>query len=344
VNDLTEAFDQIAADGAGYYLVSFLPQPGNTDGAWHAVSVATRTRRLHVKSLPYYLAPVEAREDQLPIRMREALHAESSDDGLRVAAHAWLFPDRPSAISTGAFVSEVSWEDRRHRPESGSRLRLFAEVVEDTTGAVVGAQLEELQWTSGNDGAERAHWQMVTPVYPGAYTLKVVGIDVASGRTGSKAFSFLVHPMDKDALRFSGVVLADGCLSSQQEAARRHNLLNPLQLDACELKPTPDVLFRTDHAPTVLVRIYPPNEKLARHIVESWKAHAIVDDLRVEKDVTQLEIVSGGVRGLAALGHVNLSQMNLAPGKHTLKVVFEFEDAASKLRQVSVDTAFTIAP
>ena len=344
VNDLLEAFEDIAADGAGYYLVSFRPQPGNTDGAWHPVSVATRTRHLHVKSPLFYLAPAEAKEDQLPSVMIKALRAGPSDGGLTVAAHAWLFPDRPGAVSSGAFVSEVTWEDREHPPASGSRLRLFAEVIENTTGTVVGASLEEMRWSAGVNEPERAHWQTVSPVYPGTYTLKVVGMDTVSGRTGSKEFSFLVHPMDKNALRFSGIVLADGCLSSQEEAARRRNLLNPLLSGACELKPTPDVGFRANQTPTVLVRIYSPNEKLAKHIAEGWTAYAIVDDVPRERGATQLEIAPDGVRGLAASGQLKLSQMNLAPGQHSLKVVFEFQDAASKARHVSVDSTFTIAP
>ncbi len=344
VNDLKDAFDDIAADGAGYYLVSFRPQPANTDGAWHPVSVTTRTRHLHVKSPLFYLAPVEAKEDQLPSVMREALHEGSSDEGLNVAAHSWLFPDRPGAVSTGAFAAEATWGDREHPPSSGSRLRFFAEVIESTTGTVVGASLEEMKWSARGSEPEHAHWQTVTPVYPGSYTLKVVGMDIASGRSGSKEFSFMVHPMDRNALRFSGVVLADGCLSSEEDAARRRNLLNPLLSGACELKPTPDVRFSADQSPTVLVRIYSPDEKLAKRIAESWTAYAIVDDVPREQGATQLEIAPDGVRGLAASGQLRLSQFNLTPGQHSLKVVFEFQDATSKSRQVSLDTAFTIAP
>ncbi len=249
---------------------------------------------------------------------------------LNVAAHAWLFPDRPGAVSTGAFAAEATWGDREHPPSSGSRLRFFAEVIESTTGTVVGASLEEMKWSAGGSEPEHAHWQTVTSVYPGSYTLKVVGMDIASGRSGSKEFSFHGPP---DGSECSAVQRSrfwrTGVFLRARRMRRGDATCSTLLLSgACELKPTPDVRFSADQSPTVLVRIYSPDEKLAKRIAESWTAYAIVDDVPREQGATQLEIAPDGVRGLAASGQLRLSQFNLTPGQHSLaKLCSEFQDA-----------------
>jgi hypothetical protein len=144
VIDLKDAFNQIAEDAAGSYVVNFIASPNEADGAWHPVSISMREPHLQVRGPGYYEAPIARNTAQLPNGILKALEGGGSHAELQVAAHAWLFPDSRSGIHNGALAAEVEWIDKSHAPGIGSRLQVFAELVNDATQATAGRGLKKV--------------------------------------------------------------------------------------------------------------------------------------------------------------------------------------------------------
>ena len=339
-SDLKDAFDKIARDAAGSYLLTFEPRISEADGSWRSISVSTRMPNLRVKSPRFYLSPFEATDRQIPDSMKSALESGEALSGLTVSAHAWLFPDGVGA-HTVVFAAELAWAASAP-PGPGSRLRLFAELINESTNTEVGSWFEERDWPTGENQPSHIHWQREAQIYPGAYTLKVVGMDAASGITGTSAFAFLAHPMGGAALRFSAVVLSDDCLSVNEQAARRRNLFDPLSWEGCELAPTASAHFKSNQILTVLVRLYPPDEQFSRLILKQWSAYAIVDGTAGQRESSPLQIKSAEIRGLVASGKVILNSLNLTPGLHRLTVVFEFPVDNRAKHQIPLSAEFTL--
>lgn len=339
--DLRDAFSQIAADAEGTYLISFHPDLNETDGAWHPVSVSLRDPDLRVRGPGFYEAP-SISTAQLPGGMLTALQRGGSFSELGIATHAWLFPDSRSGIDNVAIAADVEWIDKVQTPKDGSRLQLFAELINENTNAVAGSWYEEREWASAGGSPLHFNWQREVPVYPGSYVLRVFGMDTVSGKMGAGEFSFWARPQDGGALRFGTIVLADGCASARERKGTRTNLLDPLLWDGCELMPSPEAIFNSRQSPTILVHIYPPNEQMTKMILREWKASAVVDG--EDGKTAALPIVSADVRGLAAFGKVTLSSFNLPPGPHQMSVIFEIPVVNGEKRRVSLKTKFFIQP
>jgi VWFA-related protein len=342
--DLKDAFDQIAADAAGSYLVSFQAHPNEADGAWHPVSIRVRTPHLRVRGPGFYEAPVAMGTTQLPDGMKRELQLGDHSLDLMVAAHAWLFPNSRSGVHTGVFAAELEWSDKDRAPAIGSRLQIFAELVNETTNSAAGSWYEERDWPAEGGKPSAIHWQKEAPIYPDSYALKVIAMDAASGKMGATTFAFMAHPLDGQALRFSGVVLADGCVPAQEQAANRQNLLDPLLWKGCELNASPTARFKSSQNLTVFVRLYPPDERFSKIITKQWKAYALVDSAAGQAKTWPLQIASAEVRGLVTLGEVSLSELHLKPGPHQLTVVFEVPTDNWGKHRIPLNGEFSIEP
>jgi VWFA-related protein len=343
--DLDQAFKQIVADESGYYRITFQPHPDEKDGTWHPVSISVRLTDLRVKGSHYYLAANETNADteQIPDQIKKAIEANRTLSGLDVSAHAWLFPGA-GGVHTGALAADLNWPSKDLPQVPGSFLKVFAQLINDSTGAPVVSWYEEGKWSAKAGQASVFHWQRETSIYPGAYTLHVIGMDSASGKMGSSAYSFLAHPLEEAALRFSGIVISDDCLSANELNASRRNLFDPMLWDGCVFAPAPAISFKSIQNPTVLVRLYPPNEQFAELITKQWKAYAVVDGMENQGQISPLSISPAEVRGLVASGRMMLSKLNLKPGPHQLTVVFEFTANNWKRRQIPLNTEFSIEP
>ena len=340
VSDLKDAFDHIGADAAGYYVVSFQAHPNEANGTWNPVSVSVRMPHLQVKGPHYYVAPFERNAGPIPADMKKALRSSERLAGLEVAAHAWLFP--ASDVHTGAFAAELTWADGEGAPRAGSRLRIFAELTNDSTQGIAGSWYEERDWPSDGGLPLSIHWQREASLFPGAYTLRVIGMDATSGKIGTGTFAFLARPLSGPALRFSAVVLSDECLSASEQAKMRRNLFDPMTWEGCKLAPSPAAHFKLSQNPTVLVRLYPPDEEFSKLIIKQWKACAVMDEDTGRGKSVPLSITPAEIRGLAAWGKVRLSEMHLSPGPHQLTVVFEFHGDDSRKQRIPFTTEFWI--
>jgi VWFA-related protein len=340
--DVEDAFKQIAADDAGYYLVTFQPHPDEADGAWHPVSVSMRSPDLRVRGPRYYLASIGTNTEQIPAAMKDALQSGGGTVGLQIEAKAWLFPH--GEVHTGTLGADLNWTAKDSGPGPDSRLQIFAELLNDTSDEPVASWYEETNWSASGNKPAGFHWQREVPIYPGAYTLKIIGLDKASGKLGRTSYSFVAHPLGGTALRFSEIFLSDKCLSASELNVSRRTLFDPLLWNGCELAPTSEANFNSNQEPVILVRLYPPDQQFARLITKQWRAYAVVDDVAGLGRALPLSIASAEVRGLVASGTLKLSEMGLKPGAHRLTVVFEFPSNKGGRRLIPLNTEFSIKP
>ena len=170
--------------------------------------------------------------------------------------------------------------------------------------------------------------------------LRVTAMDTASGKIAFGSRTFTARPLDVPAFRFSGIVLADACLPVHEQATGRKSLFDPLLLKGCKLVPAASARFRSDQNVRILTRIYPPNEKFSRLVLAQWKTYAVVDDA-LDK-ATELRITAAEVRGLNVSGILQLNRLDLAPGKHSLTVLYVLPTHGSKSQKIPLRTEFSI--
>ncbi len=337
-SDMQDAFADIASDGTGYYQIAFQAKPIELDGGWHPVSISVRAPNAHIRGPGYYLAPVAESRRQIPISIAEALKQETSTTRLDAAAHVWLFPDA-QGVHTGVMAADLSWPTKNEGAAQSSRIQIFAQLFDDSMGRVVGSWLSERDWKMTAGQYQTAHWQREATLYPGSYTLRVMAMDSASRRIGTREYSFLVNRSNGPAIRFGAIVIADRCLE-EEEREGRSNLLDPLLLDGCLLAPPASAGFSLNQKPTVIVRIYPPNEKVGALILKQWKAYAVVDS----GPPVNLAITSADIRGLVASAPLTLSNLNLKPGTHRIRVFFEVPAAGGYAYPIALNSQLTVSP
>jgi hypothetical protein len=333
-----DAFLHIATDGAGYYQISFQAKPTELDGGWHPVSISVRAPNAHIRGPGYYLAPVAESRRQIPISIAEALKQETSTTRLDATAHVWLFPDA-QGVHTGVMAADLSWPTKYEGAAQSSRIQIFAQLFDDSMGRVVGSWLSERDWKMTAGQYQTAHWQREATLYPGSYTLRVIAMDSTSRKIGTREYSFLVNRSNGPAIHFGALVIADRCLD-EEEREGRSNLLDPLLLDGCLLAPSASAGFSLNQKPTVIVRIYPPNEKVGALILKQWKAYAVVDS----GPPVNLAITSADIRGLVGSARLTLSNLNLKPGTHPIRVFFEVPAAGGHAYPFTLNSQLTISP
>ncbi len=336
VAGVKDAFEHIDADANGYYLVSFEARAQEGGGTFSPFSIEVRRPHLDVKGPRYYMIPSRGMSTQMPADMKAALQSSQNQKGIRVAASSWLFPDQGSA-HWGVLAADLTWLDGT--PPAGSRVKIFAELINGSMHGLSATWFEEREWPSEGSSL---HWQKDGSIWPGSYTLRVTAMDTRSGNVAVGTRTFMARPLEGPAFRFSGIVLADACLSSAERDGERQNLFDPLVWSGCKMAPRADAQFKSDENVDVLVRIYPPGEKISQLVLKQWKAYAVVDDMLDE--AAEMEFSAAEVRGLSATGVLPLKGFRLGAGEHRLTVLLVIPGQNSKEHRIPLQTTFTIAP
>jgi hypothetical protein len=338
VNDLQDAFKHIAADAAGYYLVTFEVHPAPHEGSLHPFSISTRFSHLKINGPRFYLAPHDPLAGPLPADMKAALDVPANRTGLSVLVQAWLFPNQGS-VHWGVFAADVRFQ--QGTPAPGSHVKIHAELVNDSMAGVADAWSEEREWPV-RGSTHTLHWQREGYIYPGSYTLRVTAMDIASGKISMAEDTFLARPLNAPAFRFGAIVLADRCLPDGEQQTVRRNLFDPLRWEGCKLAPAASGTFRANQSPLLLLRVYPPDARLAEIVVNRWKAYAVVDD--ADDKAVKLQISAAELRGLTVTGKLPLENFKLAPGQHDLKVLFTMPGRNATTQVLPLHTKFSIVP
>ena len=337
-NDLEDAFKRIAADAAGNYLVTFEARPNTHEGSLHPFSIATRFSHVKIKGPRFYTTPHEPLAGPLPAEMMATLDVPADRTGLNVLAQAWLFPNQGS-VHRAAFAADVRF--KQGTPAPGSRVKFHAELVNESIGGIAETWYEEREWPAASS-ALPLHWQRESYLYPGSYVLRVTAMDTVSGKIARATDSFMARPLNVAAFRFSAIVLADGCLPQSEQQTMRRNLFDPLRWDGCKLAPAAAAHFRASQTPLLLLRVYPPDPKVAELVKKQWRAYAVVDD--ADDKAIELQISAAEVRGLTVTGKLPLAALNLRAGPHNLRVLFSVPGEKDNTQVLPLHTRFSIEP
>jgi len=339
VDDLQDAFKRIAADAAGYYLVTFEAHPNSDEASLHPFSISTRLSHFKVKGPHFYLAPHDLLAATVPADMKAALEVPANRTGLNVLAHAWLFPKQGS-VHWATFAADVRFP--QGAPAPGSHVKIHAELVNDSIAGIADAWSEEREWPAPGSRHPPLHWQREGYLYPGSYTLRVTAMDTASGRIGEASDTFLARSLEMRAFRFGPIVLADSCLSEAEQQTMRRNLFDPMRWEDCKLAPPAAGTFGSNQSLLLLLRVYPPNLELGKALVKRWKAYAVVDD--AQDKAVKLQISAAEVRGLTVTGKLPLESLHLKPGPHNLTVLLMAPARTGSTQVLAPHTRFIIEP
>jgi hypothetical protein len=171
-----DAFEHISADEAGYYLLSFEARAEESGGTFNAFSIKVNRPHVQAKGPRYYLVPPDATTSQMPADMMAALQSPQNQKGIGIVANSWLFPDQ-GTVHWGVFAADLNWLEGA--PPKGSRVKIYAELINDSMHGISGTWLEETEWP---EQSSTLHWQRDGRVYPGSYMLRVTAMDTASGK------------------------------------------------------------------------------------------------------------------------------------------------------------------
>lgn len=334
-SDIQEALSNVAADAAGYYQITFLPNFQQTDGAWHPISVSVPRRNVRLHGPSYYLAPISESQQRIQSTMLAALENKSAPR-FESSAHAWLFPDS-GGFHTTVMAADFVWPTNAGTPPSGRNLQIYAQLANESRGQLVGAWLNEQPWKQGLRQSLSVHWQRETPLYPGRYSLRVVALDAATGAVGTREFTFAIYPSAVANFHISDIVVADRCLAAD-ELQGRTNLLDPLLLNGCLLAPSASATFSAAQSSTLMVRLYTIDPKLRETVPKQWKAHMIVGDgPRIPVPIT-----SANIRGLVVTAPLDLGK--LKPGLNSIEVAFEAKADDGSKHTIAIRSQLTVTP
>jgi len=171
-----QAYERIAREIAGYYLVGFEPQPADRDGKEHDVKVKVARSGVDVRLRPRVTIPEAGKAPDDKTLVRTALSAPVIEAGLPVRAGTWALRD----VDAGKIRLLIRAEVGQDAAPAG--LTLGFAVFDAKGKSVAGAVQTEAP--SGEAAAEPFHYETAVTVAPGNYTVRVAARD-ARGRQGS---------------------------------------------------------------------------------------------------------------------------------------------------------------
>ena len=216
------AFDRIARELTGYYLVAFEPLPTERDGRKHDISIKVARSGVEVRARREFTVDrtntaARTDEDLLAESLRDPLLA--TERRMRVATYA--LPDPQSAnvrllISAGLGVAADELA-----------IRSVAFKLTDSQGNIVASRIDKAPERTGQD--HRYLGTVVVP--PGSYTLKIAGVD-EEGRRGS------VEHLLKAALSTAGALTMSELVLGQPPDAGDNGLKPAIEPDITETAAT----------------------------------------------------------------------------------------------------------
>jgi VWFA-related protein len=197
IGDGERAFDRIARELSGYYLLGFAPEPEDRDGEFHDVGVKVARKGVEVRPRRVVRIPGPGeRHDDDEVRLA------------RIASSPVLATELP--LSAATYVTR--------NPESG-RLRLLVSAIAGeeslpTSPAAVAFLLADSEGNVGANGFREAadvtleamgpdRFLSASDISPGRYTLRLAALD-RRGRRGS-----VEHAVDAALASAGGLELSD---------------------------------------------------------------------------------------------------------------------------------------
>jgi VWFA-related protein len=194
------AFSRIAAELSGYYLLSFLPEPGDRDGRTHDIKVTVPSRRDAIVRSRKAFAVDAARGATTEEVMGETLRSPLLATDIGVTVATYTFWDAAAEKVRIVMATEV---DRSANPSAGVSIGY---AMLDQKGALAATDFTPAVETPVSAARTQTHLGAVL-VPPGLYTLKLGVVDSA-GKRGSVEHTFQAQLESAGQVRIGGPLLA----------------------------------------------------------------------------------------------------------------------------------------
>jgi VWFA-related protein len=201
VSNADFAFQRLALELSGYYLLGFEPQPGDRDGKPHKIKVDVRRKDVDVRARRDFsiaAAAAKATDEIVLDTLRAPLLA--SDIPLKLTTYA--FQDRETSKIKVILAAQI---DRSLNP--GGQISLGYIVVDDK-GKVVSSLLEKALTSPVQRETKTQKYVSGALVASGLYTLKVAVVDDA-GRRGSVERAVTAQLGSLGQLQVTDLLIAD---------------------------------------------------------------------------------------------------------------------------------------
>lgn len=196
------AFQRIARELSGHYLLAFEPQKQDRNGKLHKIKVRTKRQGVTIRARSEFAAGTAA--DAASERAGSLPKSGTEIDQLSTLLEAPL-----TATELPIRVTNYSFQD-----SESSKLKIVIAAEADTSsssGLIVGFSLMDDNGRIATRGAERTsspRYTATTTVKPGNYTLRVAAID-SSGRLGSVERRLSATLISSHEFRMGDLMLAE---------------------------------------------------------------------------------------------------------------------------------------
>jgi VWFA-related protein len=201
VNKADYAFNRLALELSGYYLLSFEPESGDRDGKTHKIRIDVPARRnLEVRSRREFAvdsARVQTDEEMLAETLRAPLLA--NEVGVKVTTYTFREPEGSKLKIVVA--TEI---DRSLNPAGKVAL---AYALMDERGGLVGSQVEPEVKTPVTSSQTQTYFGAIA-ADPGNYTLKLAVVD-DRGKRGSVEHTFRAQLTAAGQIRVTDLLIAE---------------------------------------------------------------------------------------------------------------------------------------
>jgi VWFA-related protein len=200
------AFQRLALELSGYYLLSFEPEPGDRDGKPHKIKIDISRRDLTLRSRREFsigVAPARAVDDVVLETLRAPLLA--ADIPLKLTTYTFQDPD-----SSKLKIILVADIDRSLDPEGPLSLGYM---MLDEQGKLVSSLLEKAVSEPVDRRTRVQKYVGAAVAPPGVYTLKLAVVD-GTGKRGSVERTFPARINGFGQLHVTDLLIADNSVRS----------------------------------------------------------------------------------------------------------------------------------
>jgi len=195
------AFQRLALELSGYYLLSFEPQAGDRDGTSHKIKIDVRRKDLMLRSRREFSVDA-ARERSTQDVVLDTLRAPLLTTDIPLKVTTYTFQDPESSKLKIVVVTDI---DRSLSPDGQVALGYM---VMDDKGRLVTSMFEKAVTTPVDRRSRMQKYVGAAMTPPGTYTLKVAVVD-ESGRRGSVERTFPARINGFGQLHVTDLLIAD---------------------------------------------------------------------------------------------------------------------------------------
>jgi VWFA-related protein len=215
------AFDRIASELSGYYLLGFEPAPGDRDGKSHRINVSLKRKGLTLRARREFIVrELSARRNTADERLTDLLRAPFAAPDIPLKVGTFTFRDQRSPKLRVLISAEI---DTTGAPATPIQV---ASVMFDANGDLVKSSLQRGSVKADEGGPHSRSYLGGVLVDPGTYSLRFAAVD-ESGRTGSVEHRVDAMLVQAGSLQVGDLVLADDLPREQTATLRPALALDP---------------------------------------------------------------------------------------------------------------------